>query len=160
MYILGMDTATKNGGVALSRDRELIGSVMMKTPLRYSQTILHLVDFLLQQHDLRLREVDCLAVATGPGSFTGLRVGLATVKAFGQSLNRRVVGISTLRALAYRFRWCHSRLSPMIDAGREQVYGAVYRVTGSGLEREADEQVLPPRQWLETLQAREVCFRR
>ena len=158
MYILGMDTATKNGGVALSRDRELIGLVMMKTTFRYSQTIIHLVDFLLRQHDLRLREMDCLAVATGPGSFTGLRVGLATVKAFGQSLHRRVVGISTLKALAYRFRWCHSCLAPMIDAGREQIYGAVYRVTDSGLEIEVAEQVLPPHQWLKTLPAGEYAF--
>ena len=158
MYILGMDTATANGGVALSRDDELIGLVMMKTPFRYSQTIIHLVDFLLGQHDLRLRDMDCLAVATGPGSFTGLRVGLAAVKGFAQSLNLRVVGISTLRALAYRFRWRHSRLAPMIDAGRELIYGAVFRVTDSGLEIEGAEQVLPPRQWLEMVPAEECAF--
>lgn len=158
MHILGIDTATKHGGVALSWDQELIGLIMMKTPFQYSQTILDLVDFMLNQHKLKLREIDYLAVVTGPGSFTGLRVGLATVKGFAQVLDKPIIGISTLKTLAYCFRHDNSCLVPMIDAGRDQIYGAVFRVTDSGLEIEGDEQVLPPSQWLEMLPSDNCTF--
>ncbi len=151
MYILAIDTATNCGGAALSRDREVIGLVMMKEPLQYSETILDAVDSLLEQHRLELSQIDCFAVATGPGSFTGVRIGLTTVKSFCQVLAKPVAGISALEALAHRFRQGHRRIAPMMYAGRRQIYGAVFRIEESGLQQEQDEQVLAPQEWLEGL---------
>ena len=151
MYILAIDTATNCGGAALSRDREVIGLAMMKVPLRYSETILDTVDSLLAQHRLELAQIDCFAVATGPGSFTGVRIGLTTVKSFCQVLDKPVAGISALEALAHRFRQDHRQVAPMMDAGRQQIYGAVFKVKGSGMQQEQAEQVLAPEKWLEGL---------
>jgi len=157
-HILAIDTATNSGGAALSRNGEVIASLMVKAPLKYAEKILYLVDFLLDQHKLKLEEMDCFAVANGPGSFTGLRIGIATVKGFCQGLNKPVVGISTLEALAYRFRWAHSRVAPMIDARRNQIYGAVFESNGSRIEVEQKEQVSSPAQWLKEISGQECLF--
>ncbi len=151
MYILALDTATNCGGIALSRNAEVIGQVMLKAPLRYSEEVLSCVEFLLEGLRLKRTQVGCFAVASGPGSFTGLRIGLATVKAFAQSLGRPAVGLSTLEALAFRFRWARSRIVPMIDARRQQIYGACYRIdpdTDVGVDLEVQEQVAPPAEFL------------
>ena len=149
MYILALDTATNSGGIALSRNAEVIGQVMLKTPLRYSEEVLSCVEFLLDGLRLKRTQVGCFAVAAGPGSFTGLRIGLATVKAFSQGLDRPGVGVSTLEALAFRFRWARSRIVPMIDARRQQIYGACYRPDAdAGVCLEIEEQVAPPAEYL------------
>lgn len=153
MHILAIDTATNCGGAALSHDREVIGLVMAKVPLRYSETILDMVDFLLVQHRLELAKIDCFAVVAGPGSFTGVRIGLTTIKSFCQALGKPVVGISSLEALAYRFRQVDSHIAPMMDAGRRQIYGALFQIEGSSIHPEQEEQVLAPEKWLEGLPA-------
>ncbi len=149
MYILALDTATNSGGIALSRNAEVIGQVMLKAPLRYSEEVLSCVEFLLDGLRVKRTQLGCFAVAAGPGSFTGLRIGLATVKAFAQSLEQPAVGVSTLEALAFRFRWARSRIVPMIDARRQQIYGAAYRTDSeSGIHLEVEEQVAPPAEFL------------
>ena len=158
MYLLAMDTATNNGGVALSRDDEVIGLVWLKTPRHYSEKIIHAVDSLLGQLDLEMGQIDCFAVTTGPGSFTGLRIGLATVKAFAQGLGKRVVGVSTLEALAYRFRHLHGRVAPMMDAQRQQVFAAVYEMVGTQIEVSSPEQVAVPGEWLRSLPPGDCLF--
>lgn len=159
MYILALDTATNCGGVAVSRNAEVIGQVMLKTPLRYSEEALSCVEFLLRTLRLKRTQLGCFAVAAGPGSFTGLRIGLATVKAFSQSLDRPAVGLSTLEALAYRFRWDRSRVVPMIDARRQQIYGAAYRSDPEmGVFLEVEEQVAPPAEFLRQLPSGDHLF--
>ncbi len=158
IHILAIDTATNSGGAALSRNGEVIASVMVKTPLEYAEKILYLVDFLLEQHRLKLEEMDCFAVATGPGSFTGVRVGLATVKGFCQGLNKPAVGVSTLESLAYRFGRLHPRVAPMIDARRHEIYGAIYRIKESRIELEEREQVMAPALWLKDAPAKDCLF--
>jgi tRNA threonylcarbamoyladenosine biosynthesis protein TsaB len=157
-HILAIDTATNSGGAALSRNGEVIASLMVKAPLQYAEKILDLVDFLLDQHKLTLEDMDCFAVSIGPGSFTGLRIGMATVKGFCQGLNKPVVGISTLEALAYRFCWAHSRVAPVIDARRGQIYGAVFSCNGSQIELEQKEQVSSPAQWVKEITGQSCLF--
>jgi tRNA threonylcarbamoyladenosine biosynthesis protein TsaB len=153
MYILAIDTATNCGGAALSLDREVIGLVISKVSLRYSETILDMVDFLLVQHRIDLAKIDCFAVATGPGSFTGVRIGLTTVKSFCQALDKPVVGISSLEALAHRFGQSGSPIAPMMDAGRQQIYGAFFKMEGSSIHPQQEAQVLAPEEWLKGLPA-------
>lgn len=159
MYFLAVDTATNSGGIALARNAELIGVLQVKRPLEYSERLLSQVEFLLGQFGLTLAEIDCFAAATGPGSFTGLRIGMATVKGFCQALGRPAAGVSTLEALAYRFRHVGRRVAPMVDARRQQIFGAVYSVEDGGKAELLEEEcVLPPAQWLTRLPPEPCLF--
>jgi tRNA threonylcarbamoyladenosine biosynthesis protein TsaB len=159
MYFLAVDTATNSGGVALARNAELIGTIQVKRPLEYSERLLSQVDFLLGQFDLAMSEIGCFVVASGPGSFTGLRIGMATVKGFCQALDRPAVGVSTLEALAFRFRHVSGIVAPMVDARRQQVFGAVYEVAEGGMCRPLEaERVAPPAGWLGGLPERRCLF--
>ncbi|MFQ5738857.1 MAG: tRNA (adenosine(37)-N6)-threonylcarbamoyltransferase complex dimerization subunit type 1 TsaB [Acidobacteriota bacterium] len=158
MFILSIDTTTDSGGVALSLDAEVLGLILLKTPLLYSDNLIQMVDFLLRQHRMEMKSVDCLGVATGPGSFTGVRVGLATAKAFGQALGIPAVGVSTLEALAWRFRGFHPRIAPMIDARRAQIYGAAYETGGEGIKALTAERAAAAAQWAKSLPGQDYLF--
>jgi tRNA threonylcarbamoyladenosine biosynthesis protein TsaB len=158
MYILAVDTASNAGGVALSRNSELIGAHLAKIPLKYSEKLIDWVDFLLSQHEVTLEEIGCFAVACGPGSFTGLRIGIAAVKAFAQVLGRPVVGLSTLEAIAYRFRHVSPAVAPVMDARRQQVYGAIYDVSGQEPRCIHPESVARPEEWLRGLPSGDLLF--
>lgn len=158
MYLLAIDTATNSGGVAISRNAEVIGLVMLKTPLSYAEKLVDYIDFLLESLDLKVRDINCLAVASGPGSFTGLRVGIASAKGLSQSLNIPCVGVSTLAALAHRFREVEPSISPLIDARRQQVYAALYEYRRGELTEDIAECVLPPHQWLKKLPEERSCL--
>ncbi len=157
MLLLALDTATNSGGVALARNSEVIGLAMVKTPLRYSDHLMEYIDFLLDHLECRIGDIDCFAVAVGPGSFTGLRIGIAAAKALAQGLDRPAVGISTLEALAWRFRHLSGRVAPMVDARRQQIFGAVYAVDGDRPRLLEPESVAPPAAWLSRLPA-EPCL--
>jgi tRNA threonylcarbamoyladenosine biosynthesis protein TsaB len=148
MYLLAIDTATNSGGVALSRNSEVIGLVMCKTPMRYSDRLIGYTDYLLSQLDVEVGEIDCFVVAKGPGSFTGLRIGIATTKGFCLAQGKPAIGISTLEALAWRFRWASHHIAPMIDARRQQIYGALF---GSDLNLIRKGNVASPSKWLRSL---------
>lgn len=151
MYFLAVDTTTNSGGVALSRNSEVLGVVMMKTPMKYSDKVIFNIDFLLDQLGVGINQVDCFVTAHGPGSFTGLRIGLATVKGLAQSLDKPVIGLSTLECLAYRFRHADSLISPMIDARRQQVYTGLYEIRDNLIELLGTETVGTPSDWLKTI---------
>jgi tRNA threonylcarbamoyladenosine biosynthesis protein TsaB len=158
MYILAVDTASNAGGVALSRNSELVGAHFAKIPLKYSEKLVGWTEFLLAQHELGLADIGCFAVACGPGSFTGLRIGIAAVKAFAHVLNRPVVALSTLEALAYRFRHVGATVAPVMDARRQQVYGAVYQVSDRVPFGTHPESVGRPEEWLRTLPEGDLLF--
>ncbi|HSR66739.1 MAG TPA: tRNA (adenosine(37)-N6)-threonylcarbamoyltransferase complex dimerization subunit type 1 TsaB [Acidobacteriota bacterium] len=151
MYLLSLDTATNSGGVALSRNAEVVSVWMCKTPMRYSERVIPWIENVLDAHGLRPHQLDALAVALGPGSFTGIRIGMATAKALAQSLEKPLVGISTLEALAYRYRWSDRLIVPWIDARRQQVFGAAYRIPGLDTEEVLPPSVDAPARWLKKL---------
>ncbi len=158
MYFLAIDTATNSGGVALSRNSEVVGLAMCKTPMRYSDRLIGYVDFLLSQLAVEAREIDCFVVAAGPGSFTGLRIGIATVKGFCMAYGKPAVAVTTLEALAWRFRWIANRIAPMIDARRQQIYGALYEKCERGLSIVQEVRVGPPAEWLGQLPSEECVY--
>lgn len=151
MNLLAIDAATNSGGVALGRNRETVAMLLLKTSSGYSDCLVDSIDFLLRQRCLSVNQIEGLVVSTGPGSFTGVRIGLATVKAWGQALSVPAVGISTLEGLAYRFRHLGTHLGVLIDARRQQVYGACYRVLEDGLECLKPEVVQDPALWASEL---------
>ncbi len=149
--ILAVDTTTDLGGVAVGSDGVLEGAVLVRSPRRYSETLVPMLDFVLGHLQGSLDEIGLLAVATGPGSFTGVRVGLAVVKAIGQSRKIPGLGLSTLEALAGCFSEYSRPVAPMLDAKRGQIYGAVYASVDGRTRVCVEEQVLSPESWLESL---------
>ncbi|MBA3440013.1 MAG: tRNA (adenosine(37)-N6)-threonylcarbamoyltransferase complex dimerization subunit type 1 TsaB, partial [Pyrinomonadaceae bacterium] len=135
--ILSVNTATHEGGVAVLRGERMLAARTDARGLAHSATLLAQIDALLKAADTTLREVELFAVAVGPGSFAGLRTGLATVKAFAATLARPIVGVPTLHAIAGTAP-SHSTLA-LLGAGRGEVYAQLLSVASDGSMEELDE---------------------
>lgn len=131
--ILALETSTHSGGAALLRldDRNpaLVGSVSFTTRQLYSQRLLPSVKWLLERVEVAAEDVDVVAVAVGPGSFTGLRIGLSVAKALAYAGGAEIIGLGTLQALAVRASGGRDAVvCPMLDARQGQVYAGIYQV--------------------------------
>lgn len=141
MHLLALDTTSRHGSVALLSDGELRGELRLVDAGGYSRTLLPAIESLLRLGDLGPGDVDAYAAVVGPGSFTGVRVGISTVQGLALGSGRPVLGITSLEALAGRMRGAADVLIPMVDAYREQVYVSVY--DGELREMEAPAAVVP-----------------
>lgn len=128
--MLAVDTTTERGSVALAEDASVRGEVRLACPDGHSRRLLPAIEFLLGSLGLGPRDVEGFAVTTGPGSFTGLRVGLSTVQGLALASGRPCLGMSALDVLAARVAGAAPATVAMMDAYRGEVYGAVY--DGSG----------------------------
>ena len=146
--ILSIDTTSESGSIALTDDGRTVEEVALQSPDGFGHVLFQHLRQLLERHGVTVQQVDCFAAASGPGSFTGVRVGLAAVKGLAEATGKRVVAVSNLRALA-SFGSAPLRAT-VIDARRGEVYGAVYN---QRLEIAAAEAVLKFPAWLETLPA-------
>ena len=127
MIILALDTSSMVATVALMDEEKLIGEYSINHKRTHSQKLMPMIDALLKDCEMKIQDVDYVAVAEGPGSFTGLRIGVATAKGLAHALDIPVVGVSTLDALAFNIPFCHGLVCPILDARRGQVYTAVYK---------------------------------
>jgi tRNA threonylcarbamoyladenosine biosynthesis protein TsaB len=143
MLILAIDTSGKNGGVALGRGDAQTCDLLEWVPIAggtYSAQLVPTIERLLQQRKFSLRDVDGFAVAAGPGSFTGLRVGLATVKGLAEILDRPIAAVSVLECVAtlglsmLAPAPSHRILFPALDAGRSEIFAAEYRIEAGNLD--------------------------
>jgi len=144
MKLLAVESATLSGGVALLDDDRLLGEITLNIAITHSERLMSAVDRLLADCGLAPADLDGLAVSVGPGSFTGLRVGLATVKALAMALDLPVAPVPTLDALAARLPFADAPVCPILAARRGEVYLSLYRWSGSGMERQWDYLALPP----------------
>ncbi|MCI8650339.1 MAG: tRNA (adenosine(37)-N6)-threonylcarbamoyltransferase complex dimerization subunit type 1 TsaB [Anaerotruncus sp.] len=151
MKLLAIDTSSQSASCALLADGLLLGEFYTNVRLTHSQTALPMVHDLLKQTHTPLQEVDLFAVTTGPGSFTGLRIGLSAVKGMAHALGRQCVGVSTLEALAYNFYGHSCVVAPVLDARCSQVYTALFCWEGERLTRLAQDTALPIEQLAEQL---------
>ncbi len=135
MILLAIDSTATTGAVALCRDRKLLASMTLNTGNTHSETLLPSVEALLRMCDLTTDDVDIFACSSGPGSFTGVRIGASTVKGMAFGKNKPCIGVSTLEALAYNLRGFDGILCPVMNARRSQVYNALFRVRDGRLER-------------------------
>ena len=124
--VLAIDTSTAFGSVAIAEGQELIGEVRLHSVDSHSMRVLPAAAFLLEQAGWAAREIDGFAVTSGPGSFTGLRVGLASVQGLALAAGRPCLGVSTLDVLAARIAGAAESLMPLVDAYRGEVFGALY----------------------------------
>jgi tRNA threonylcarbamoyladenosine biosynthesis protein TsaB len=144
MKLLAVESATLSGGVALLDDDRLLGEITLNIAITHSERLMFAVDRLLADCGLAPADLGGLAVSVGPGSFTGLRVGLATVKALAMALDLPVAPVPTLDALAARLPFADAPVCPILDARKGEVYLSLYRWSGSGMERQWDYLALPP----------------
>jgi tRNA threonylcarbamoyladenosine biosynthesis protein TsaB len=155
---LALDTSSPSGSLAVLRDDKVIGTVSTWTDEIYSSRMFRHLGFLLKEMSLGLEEFDLFAVAAGPGSFTGLRVGLAAVKGWAEVYRKPVAAVSALEAVAAQSRSGQTVLVPVLDAHRGQVYFGVYRRTGASPENrlalEGEECVMTPDEFVDALGAR------
>jgi tRNA threonylcarbamoyladenosine biosynthesis protein TsaB len=151
--ILSIDTTHEFGSIALLAGGEVVEEVLLHSTEGFGHVLFDHLGRLLEKHGRRVTEVACFAAASGPGSFTGVRIGLACVKGLAEAAERQVVAVSNLEAMA-RFGSTAQR-AVVMDARRGEVYGAVYGAEGQTL-REPLVTRFPA--WLDTLPAGEVEF--
>ncbi len=127
MLILASETSGSSVSVAAWRDGGIMGELTLRTGAAHSATYLPLIEDLIKQCGIQIGDVDLFAVTTGPGSFTGIRIGISAVKAMAYAAGRRTVGVSTLAALAWPYRMlAHTMICPMLDARNGRVYASAW----------------------------------
>jgi len=150
---LSLDTSSPAGSVAIVRDEIALGVISTRAEENYSSRIFRHLEFLLGDLTLKLDEFDLFAVSAGPGSFTGLRVGLTAAKGWAEVYRKPVVGVSALEAVAFQARAGNTVLVPALDARRGQIYFGVYRPAVAGLVLDGEEFVVTPEEFAEKLSA-------
>jgi tRNA threonylcarbamoyl adenosine modification protein YeaZ len=125
---LAIDTSTDTAGLALVEDRQIIAELTWRCGKNHTVQLLPNLHYLLEQNSLSLESADCIIVAVGPGSYNGLRVGVSTARGLAFSLDIPVVGISTLEAEAWQHAGTGLPVCPVLNAGREEVAAALYRM--------------------------------
>jgi len=136
--ILSVETATLSGSVVLSRGEKIVAALAGDSGVSHSNTLLNEIDKLLSETQVDLSEIDLFAVATGPGSFTGLRIGIATVKGLAATLDRPCAGVPTLHAVALS-AGASERTVALLPAGRGEVFAQLFSTTQDGLVTELDK---------------------
>lgn len=131
MLILGIETSAHPASVSLLQDRKIIAEVYIHTSFTHSKTLMPMVNSALELTESSISDVDLIAVSNGPGSFTGVRIGIASAKGLALPNNTKCIGISSLEALAYNLYDTESDLTiySCIDARVKQSYNAVYKLT-------------------------------
>lgn len=127
MKILGIDTSGRVGSICLAAAEKIIAEMSLDTEVTHTERLLPAIDLLLKQVGWGLADFGGLALAIGPGSFTGLRIGLATLKGFAQVYDLPIVGVSSLEVLAHNACDRSTPVAALMDARRGQVYAAVYK---------------------------------
>ena len=127
MKILAIDTSALTATAAILSEDRLIGEISTTTKLTHSQTIMPMIDELLKKVSIDITDIDLFACSEGPGSFTGLRIGIGTIKGLAYGLGKPVVGVSTLEALAHNIDVTDLVICPIMDARRGQVYNGLYK---------------------------------
>lgn len=143
MKILAFDSSGLVASVAILEEEQLIAEYTLNYKKTHSQTLLPMLDEIVKMTELDLNEIDAIAVAAGPGSFTGLRIGSATVKGLGLALNKPIVSVPTLEGIAYNLYGTDALICPMMDARRKQVYTGLYEFNGKKFQIIADQTACP-----------------
>jgi tRNA threonylcarbamoyladenosine biosynthesis protein TsaB len=145
MVTLAIDTATRSVGLALLKDESVLAEYFIRLRLTHSDSVLPAVEAILSAAGMDVGDVQLFALTHGPGSFTGLRVGVGIVKGLAMSTGGAIVGVSTLDALAQNLAFASHLVCPILDAKKGQIYTALYRPVEKGrLEKIEPDQAVDP----------------
>jgi len=154
MIVLAIDTCEARGSIAILKDNAMLQAVPHAVSEEYSSWLLPAVDSALGLAEITLGEVDLFAAASGPGSFTGVRIGLTTVKAWSEVFGKPIVAVSRLEAVAAQSESTVHYVASFIDAQRDQIFGALYHRVEGGLALIEEEIVASPEVFAEWVDAR------
>ncbi|MGL4606509.1 MAG: tRNA (adenosine(37)-N6)-threonylcarbamoyltransferase complex dimerization subunit type 1 TsaB [Eubacteriaceae bacterium] len=152
MNILAIDTSTIVASVAIVNEDKLVGEITINHQKKHSEKLLGAIDHLLCDSGFSITDIDMFGIAQGPGSFTGLRIGMATIKGFAQALNKPVIGVSTLEGLAMNLATTRGLICPILDAQRQEVYTGIYYFENGRLVTEMEDSVLKLEKLIERLE--------
>ena len=141
--ILAVDTASSCAGLTLARGETILASIKTDAPIPHSKTFFNLLSSLLQTGQVSLPEIDAFAAATGPGSFTGLRVGLSAIKGLSHALGKPAIGINSLDALALASK-AGGKVLVVLNAGREEAYAGLRWIGADGIPEMLGQDAVAP----------------
>ena len=142
MKILAFDSTAQVASVAIAEDERLLGQITLNNGNTHSQTLLPMAESLFKMLSLTAQDIDLFACSQGPGSFTGVRIGVATLKGMAFGRSKPCVGVSTLEALAYNLRIVKGIICPVMNARRSQVYTAIFESDGKTLKRLSEDMAI------------------
>jgi len=143
MNILAIDTSSDYLSIAILKEGKILAKYHRKSAMRHSIKLIPTIDKLLKKVRMKLKDIDCFAVSIGPGSFTGLRIGVTAVKGLAHSLKKPVVAVPTLDVIAWNSKGFKGIICPVLDARKNKVYACLYRSEGKALKRISKYLLLP-----------------
>jgi tRNA threonylcarbamoyladenosine biosynthesis protein TsaB len=142
MKLLAVETATMLGGLAIMDGTNLVTEFRINVRVTHSERLMKEIDRALMVSNIGLGDIDVFGISTGPGSFTGLRVGLSTIKGLVYASGKKLVEVPTLEAFAYNVPFSEYQVCPLLDARRKEVYAAIFKWSGDGFTRVIGEQAV------------------
>lgn len=142
MNILAVDTSATSASVCVAQENKIIGEFSINTSLTHSQTLVPMIEQVSEKTGISLDNIDAIAVNAGPGSFTGVRIGVAAVKGIAFSRNIPCVSVSTLESMAYNMLDSECIVCAVMDARCSQVYNALFKVSNGEVERLIEDRAL------------------
>lgn len=156
MNILALDSSSKYFSLVIARDNKILNRVFKPYQRELSKQIIPAISRGLNKSGLSVKKIDCFGVGLGPGSFTGLRIGLAALKGMGFGLDKSLVGLGSLGIIANSLKNRDSLICPVVDAKRAMIYSAVYQWQKKALKRKSRYYLLPVKAFLKKLNQRAV----
>lgn len=156
MKVLAIETATMAGGIAVIEDDTFIGEVRINVKVAHAERVMTSVDWLLKASGLSINDIDAFAVSIGPGSFTGLRIGLSTAKGLSYAAKKLIVPVPTLDAFAAMLRFSAYTVCPMLDARKNEVYAGLYRWDNGECRKIIPETAIAPAELLKEIKGRTI----
>ena len=152
MKILALETSAKAVSAAVSEDGKILCSGYQDTGLTHSRTLMPIVEHILKNTDLTVQDCDAIAVAAGPGSFTGIRIGVSAAKGLAFAADKPAIGVSTLAAMARNVAFCDGLVVCAMDARRQQIYNALFEARDGSLTRLTPDRAIALAELAEELQ--------
>jgi tRNA threonylcarbamoyladenosine biosynthesis protein TsaB len=144
MLVLGIETSARQGGVAIVGENGVLCETVLNVEVTHSERLLPAVDRALDEARITLEDLGGIAVSIGPGSFTGLRIGLSTAKGLAYATGLPLVGVPTLEAMAWALPAARWQVCPVLDARKQEVYAALFRHEPQGLRRVTEDAAMSP----------------
>jgi tRNA threonylcarbamoyladenosine biosynthesis protein TsaB len=151
MTIVAVDTSTDYLSLAILKDDLVLAKFHKKADMRHSVLLVPVIDKLLKKAEVRLKDIDCFAISVGPGSFTGLRIGVTVVKGLSYALKKPIVSVPTLDVIAHNAVRFKGIICPVLDARKNKVYACIYKSDGKTLKRLTRYLLLPAADLLERI---------
>lgn len=151
MRLLSIDTSTDYLNIAVTRDGRIVSRIHRKMPMMHSTMLVPMIARCLKKAGSGMRDLDGFCVSVGPGSFTGLRIGVTTVKGLSYATGKPVVAVPTLDAIAYNAASHHGMICPILDARKGKVYGSIYKSDGRAIRRVSGYLLVPLVELMERL---------